>query len=284
MTEATTTSLSSFPRFMDLALELRNQIWSNALPKKTVDGALYFYKVGCWRHQNLEPLGEDVYKSDDEFRYDLLDPVRVHTTLVSVNHEAREVAVSWARKQGFVVKETEGYPIFGRPFNPKSDILYIRPGDTNFFATEPFNWGDDLPASVTVQSPMRSFVENIAVSEDTWHNELRPGTYFMKNSIMGYPLKMLAIIVDAPSELQSIDDNSKMQEHWEVNCTLGGEYILDCDNQDFQFHGNEFAGKYELYIKLEWCSKWLLSIHHPKLATNFKLQPALVNKGKKIFW
>ncbi|KAJ8070054.1 hypothetical protein OCU04_000453 [Sclerotinia nivalis] len=132
MAKATTTTLSPFPRFMELALELRNQIWSDALPEK-IDTALYLYTKGRWHPLYLtspDPYNEydhenDIFNLRVEFRHDLLDQVQVHTPLVFVNHEAREIATAWAHKQGFVVKENKGRSVFGRPFNPESDVLYV---------------------------------------------------------------------------------------------------------------------------------------------------------------
>ncbi|CAD6448338.1 aae3413d-b409-4257-9a04-95c256ac55d3 [Sclerotinia trifoliorum] len=286
MSEATATTLSSFPRFMDLAPELRNQIWSNALPEK-VDTALYFYKTGCWHPLYLTP--SDPYNEYDdendnlnlrvEFRHDLLNQVHFHTPLIFVNHEAREIATAWARKQGFVAKENKGHFVFGRPFNPESDILYVTSDDLIEIFTELYYLDELYPELVNQNFSARSFVENIAISEETWQKELKdqPEDQFLDGLTNGFPLKTLAVIVDAPSELQHVDHNMEMRQHWELSSTGGGDYIFDSD-RTFQFHGTEFAGKEELYRSLEMGNRRISKANFPWIRTTFKVQAALVNK------
>ncbi|KAB8296760.1 hypothetical protein EYC80_002177 [Monilinia laxa] len=244
---------------MDLALELRNQIWSNALPEK-IDSALYLYKKGCWHPLYLKPSDpheEYDHKNDNynlcfEFRHDLLDQIQVHTLLVFVNHDVREIAIAWAHKQGFFINENKGYPVFGRPFNPENDMLYIKPGDVYEFWTEPFSIPNEHPDLIGQQYSIRSFVEKIAISEDTWQEELKaePEDQFMDELTLTFPFKMLIVITATPSELRSANGNLEMRQHWELDSTRGGEFVLDAHDGTFQFHGSEYANKEDLYKSL----------------------------------
>ncbi|KAI0836742.1 hypothetical protein F5Y06DRAFT_298432 [Hypoxylon sp. FL0890] len=97
---------SSFPLFPRLSLKLRDKIWRDSLPDK-VGPALYIYREGCWGLRQLKETDEGYYPGLDyynftfEFRYDLLDDVQFDIPMAFVNREARDVALAWAREQGF---------------------------------------------------------------------------------------------------------------------------------------------------------------------------------------
>ncbi|KAI9647025.1 hypothetical protein NHQ30_005027 [Ciborinia camelliae] len=289
MAAAATATLSTFPQFMNLALELRNQIWRDALPDK-IDPTLCFFKKGCWHPLHLtesDPYHEydprNVFNLRLEFSHELLDVVQVRTPLVSVNHEARSIAVAWAREQGFVIKEDKGCPLFGRPFNPKLDILYVRKdeGLLNFWL-EPADLPFDHPDFFDRNYSIRSFVENFAFSEDTLQEfdltfEAEDDNSFVADLSRIFPVKMLFIVVDAPQELDVVDVNLEMRQPWQLESTRGGEYILDCDNHTYQFHGTKYASKEELYKILEKSIRHGLRIKD--VDHNFKVLPTSVMRN-----
>ncbi|KAL8392550.1 hypothetical protein RB595_002660 [Gaeumannomyces hyphopodioides] len=101
----------SFPAFADLPLELREQVWRDALPVKPGRPTLFPYVEGSWVRGSFSP--------DDQW-YNELDPgtsqfttpsasdIAVKTPLLDVNREARHVAIAWARKRGYTVKRRGG--------------------------------------------------------------------------------------------------------------------------------------------------------------------------------
>jgi hypothetical protein len=93
-----------FPLFSVLPLELREQIWRDALPKPA-GPALYFYRGrGCWVPRPLTESDPGYKAGADrqafEFRTDRLGhDNQFDLPLVFVNREARRVALAWLRKQ-----------------------------------------------------------------------------------------------------------------------------------------------------------------------------------------
>ncbi|KAL9623224.1 MAG: hypothetical protein Q9160_002539 [Pyrenula sp. 1 TL-2023] len=135
---------SSIPHFSNLPPELRNQIWRDALPGH-IGSALYFYRKGCWCPRCLSESDKDYDREDDErnlnfeFCHDLLDDIQFEVSLVSVNHEARAIALTWVREEAIEIRPSEGapHPVFVRPFDPARDVLYIAPDAWDDFLAEP---------------------------------------------------------------------------------------------------------------------------------------------------
>ncbi|ESZ93674.1 hypothetical protein SBOR_5940 [Sclerotinia borealis F-4128] len=281
MTTAAATTLSTFPQFMSLALELRNQIWQDALPKK-FEPALYFYKKGCWQPLHITELDQDPeYDPENsehnlrlEFRHDLLDG-RVNTPLVSVNHEARDIAVAWAHKHDLTIKDNQGHPIFARPFNPERDVLYVSPSELEEFCLEatyrPFE-----PDMVNRNYSIRSFVKNLAISEQTWREQI--GIDYLIEPLEAFPLRVLVIVIDAPPELQGVYNGLGIQPRWEVQ-TQGGEYMWALGEDQFRFHGSQYAGKEDLYRLTEDRGTRLAEELNAHDFPSFEVQPALVTRN-----
>lgn len=141
---AAATNSSTFPLFSSLALELRNQIWRDALPNK-VGPALYFYRKGCWCPRHLLQSDEEYDPKNHElnlnfeFRHDLLDVVQFKVPLFFVNREARNIALAWVREHGIEIRARENRqsPVFVCPFNPIRDVLYIALDKWDEFLREP---------------------------------------------------------------------------------------------------------------------------------------------------
>ncbi|KAF7958020.1 hypothetical protein EAE96_003587 [Botrytis aclada] len=217
---------TAFPLFMNLVGELRSQIWRDALPD-TIKPALYLHKYGCWHllqimeydpYDQYNPL-DDTKNIRLEFCHNTLYNVKIKTPLISVNHEAREIAVRWARVEGFVVKNIGGYPIFACPFNPGRDILYIPPHKEIAFLIEPF--GEFAEPDLVNQDPLRrTFVKHFAITESTFkkRNNTFLGHFFETFLRVG----TLVIIIDPPPEIKFADRYLKIQERWEL--IKGGEF------------------------------------------------------------
>lgn len=120
----------SFTCFPDLAGELRNMIWREALPREPAP-ALVPFRPGCWAPEGDEP--------DLALRFDhrKLEPIRFDLALLLVNREARNIALAWMSERGFDVPPREsGRSVCARPFDPASDALYIGPAHWDDFYRE----------------------------------------------------------------------------------------------------------------------------------------------------
>ncbi|KAF3769135.1 hypothetical protein M406DRAFT_28429, partial [Cryphonectria parasitica EP155] len=144
-----------FPLFPNLPVELRIQIWQNALPDN-IGPALYMYKRGCWRHRLLTeseygytPTGDENDNWVLEFCYALLGDSQLNITLLFVNSEARDVALAWAAKQApdTRIVEKDSLMMLVRPFKPESDAIYVTVDDWDTFLGEeselPYDLGWD---------------------------------------------------------------------------------------------------------------------------------------------
>jgi len=95
---------AAFPLFSVLPFEMRDQIWRDALPKPA-GPALYFYRGrGCWAAQKLTESDPGYMAGNDGMRFEfgtdrLNDGCQFDLPLVSVNREARRVALAWLREQ-----------------------------------------------------------------------------------------------------------------------------------------------------------------------------------------
>jgi len=176
---AAATNSSTFPLFSSLALELRDQIWRDALPDK-VGPALYFYRKGCWCPRYLSQSDEEYDPMDHElnlnfeFRHDLLDVVQFEVPLFFVNREARNIALAWVREHGIEMsaREDRQSPVFVCPFNPIRDVLYIALDKWDEFLREPDDrcfQPDILGQIITVKS---ADVTRIAVPEALLRGEV----------------------------------------------------------------------------------------------------------------
>ncbi|KAL8393745.1 hypothetical protein RB595_003476 [Gaeumannomyces hyphopodioides] len=100
--EATNAS-PAFHKFLDLPLELREQIWRDALPEES-DATLFAHESAYWVPSAWEGEdGEGEYLSTTAIELDLnhVDAVLLTTPLLNANREARRVAVTWARRRGY---------------------------------------------------------------------------------------------------------------------------------------------------------------------------------------
>ncbi|KAL9630073.1 MAG: hypothetical protein Q9164_006597 [Protoblastenia rupestris] len=259
MTAAATNS-SRFPLFSSLPPELRNQTWRNALPEK-LGPALYFYRKGCWCPRRLSESDEGYDPENDEnnlnfeFRHDLLDDVQFEVALVFVNREARGIALAWVREQGIEIRRRENrqYPVFVRPFNPIRDALYIELNKWMDFLCEPDDrrFQPDLFEQLLVTE---TDLKRIAVPEALLRSEVATLPEMLRHF---FNLKVLLIIVNAQPNLQSGDNDMKVQRRWEFECAQGGAFFWNDDRGCFDFGDCEYIGDETLYRLIEEASKGL---------------------------
>ena len=257
---AAATSSSTFPLFSSLAPELRNQIWCDALPGK-VGPALYFYRKGCWCPRRLSKSDEEYDPEHDEnnlnfeFRHDLLDDVHFEAPLVFVNREARGIALAWVREQGIEIRPRADrqYPVFVRPFDPMRDALYVALDKWDDFLWEP----DDRqfqPDLFEQLVDIKSNLTRIAVPEALLRSEVATLPEMFRYF---FHLKVLFIIVGAQPDLQTADNDTRVQRRWEFESTQGGAFFWNDDRGGFDFGDSEYIGDEALYMLIEEANKGL---------------------------
>lgn len=227
---------TTFPFFSNLALELRDQIWHDALPDK-FGPALYFYKKDCFYfRQYLESdEGYDPVNLDGnlhlEWRHDLLNNAQSEVPLLFVNREARRIALIWLREQGT------------RPFEPMCDALYVAPDKWDDFLDEPHD---------------RLFEPDHFGQHIQTHPALRylavPEAHFQSGDLGGifeyfHGVQVLLIVIGAQPDLQSINDSKKLQHRWEFESAPGGVFFWNAEQTIIGFEGSEHI-EYEALYKL----------------------------------
>ncbi len=273
--EAAATNSPTFPLFSSLSPELRNQIWRDALPDK-VGPALYFYRKGCWCPRRLSKSDEGYDPENDElnlnfeFRHDLLDDVQIEVPLVFVNREARGIALAWTHEQGIEIRPREDgqYPLFVRPFDPMRDALYIALDRWDDFLCEPSDrlFQLDLFDQLIVVS---TDLTRIAVPEALLRSEVAK----LDDMFANFEPRVLFIIVDPQPDLQSADNDMKVQRRWEFESTQGGAFFWNKDRGGFDLGDSEYIGDEALYRLIEEANKGLgegLARYHIR---SFEIRP-----------
>ena len=86
-------------------------------------------------------------------------------------------------------------------------------------------------------------------------------------------LKVLFIIVDAPPDLLSAENDVKVQRHWEFESTQGGAFFWDYDRGSFDSGDSEYIGDETLNRLIEKAKEGLgegLAKNHIR---SFKIRP-----------
>ncbi|CAH0027601.1 unnamed protein product [Clonostachys rhizophaga] len=188
----------AFPLFPRLPLELREQIWSEALPSAD-EPALYFYRKWCLSPGPLsngaEPESEQTTLHS---RHETPRNIPLNApALPFVNHEAREIVARWMRDHRAINRGCrDGQDqIFVRDFDPALDIVCVAPSKWLEFLTELYD---------------RSFAPNLLAGHRTTHSmdnkyfalchtlpsrDLSPipGIFYMLNQI-----EVLIIVLNMP--------------------------------------------------------------------------------------
>ena len=168
-------SAVSFPLFSCLPLELRLQIWRDALPH-IIRPAIHFFQKGCWDRQLSPP--------NNEFKYGLglLDIFQFEMPVFFVNREARDVVWAWIRKHGIKTRAHEDRrsilvcppspifvypppPIFVCPFDPIRDVLYVALDKWDEFSSVPYDLRKQMKFPEKHIATKTAFVTRIAVPE-----------------------------------------------------------------------------------------------------------------------
>ncbi|KAF7954878.1 uncharacterized protein EAE97_000137 [Botrytis byssoidea] len=288
MANASRIPITDFPIFMKLVPELRSKIWLATLPD-TIKPALFRYKKGCWHLLHLtkyDPCGQYNRRDDTknmrlEFRHNMLGHVQIETRLVSVNHEAREVAVRWAQKKGFVVQRIEGYPIMSCPFNPGRDILYIPHDEVATFMDEPIDILNKVDPANREPLP-RTFVKNFAIMEvSMWtHGPAFLGRLF-KHFV---PIGMLVILIPTELGTKFADRYLNLQERWEFR--KGGAWVWDNKKNLWNGHGRRFHDKLQFYGVLDRSRHDYRRVLADDDGSDFKLQAgaAIPSRHRRSFY
>ncbi|KAI0880279.1 uncharacterized protein GGS22DRAFT_175631 [Annulohypoxylon maeteangense] len=228
MTE-TAASSPVFSPFSFLPPELRDQIWRDALPGE-FGPALFIYRKGYWRPRHLTESDEGFDPSNDEhnlnfeFRYDLLDDVQFELPLAFVNREARDIALAWAREQGFKARPRKDsqYPLFQRPFDPSRDGLFVPYDKWDEFRCEPDDrlWEPDLYGklvSIETDPTCIAIPEELFRKEEALISEML--RYF-------YHIEVLLVVVgEQPAPLPA-----DTTERWEFENVPEGTFLWDSEN------------------------------------------------------
>lgn len=169
-----------FHLFPKLPPEIRLQIWRDTLPDH-LPPALHLYKQGCWgpRHLTSTDAGYESDSADDNLVLELstekLGLSCFDIFLAAVSCEAREVAITWAAKQGVEIQvcHRRAGPaiIFQCRFQAKRDVLYV-PQDIYFqFCFEPIELPFLLEAFRNRNYTLRNLVRQIAVPGTVLYEE-----------------------------------------------------------------------------------------------------------------
>ncbi|KAI0138177.1 hypothetical protein F4776DRAFT_81611 [Hypoxylon sp. NC0597] len=179
---------STFNRFRQLAPELRNYIWRDALPE--LGPSVFYYERGFWQPRQLTESDEGFLPGHNNmelaFRHDLLDHVKFDLPLFFACREARSIALHWLRRQHIHIRCIDGQIVFVRAFDPRHDILYIPNDAWRDFCIEA---SDRLaePDMRDMSATLESQIKRIAVSEElfcrgditwlteamSWHDHLQ---------------------------------------------------------------------------------------------------------------
>ncbi|OAA70972.1 hypothetical protein LEL_09563 [Akanthomyces lecanii RCEF 1005] len=152
----------SFTLFGQLPCELRLKIWHDALPESE-GSAVYFFRDWKWKPHAPETAADapsrPLLETDDELGEDVVNPhVPVYLPHISVNYEAREVALRWAARENLTLQLHErawdeehdaGGRVVVRPWQPRrGDAVYVGRDRWDDFCQRPCTFPFDGQAAV----------------------------------------------------------------------------------------------------------------------------------------
>ncbi|VUC35014.1 unnamed protein product [Clonostachys rosea] len=219
----------AFPLFSKLPLELREQIWYEALPSAGAP-ALYFYRKWC--------LGPGSTTSDDELESDHTTAHPAYATprnvqldapsLSLVSHEARRTLVRWMRDHRAVNRGCRGgqNQIFVRDFDSSLDIVCVPSNKWLEFLVELFD-RRFLPnrMQVTVES---MDIKNLALSHILLDHDL--SQILAVNDILSQ-IEVLIVVLNMPVSAQGL--LTPLDDSWRLKPISGWE--LHWNPQTFNF-------------------------------------------------
>uniref|UniRef100_A0A8H7N084 2EXR domain-containing protein n=1 Tax=Bionectria ochroleuca TaxID=29856 RepID=A0A8H7N084_BIOOC len=245
MMEEPPCSAPAFPSFSCLPLELREQIWSEALP--SVDApALYFYRKWCL---SPGPLTNDTEPESDQTtlhsRHETPRKVQLNAPSLSfVNHEARKVVARWMRDRRIINQGCPGGQgqIFVRGFEPGLDIVCVAPSKWLEFLTELYD---------------RYFAPNLLTQHRTIHSmDLRylalchtlptrdlspiPGIYYILNQ-----LEVLIIVLNMP--VSAARTKTQPNDSYRLTIIQGWGLHWNPQTGDFEPESDQPLGDQKIY-------------------------------------
>jgi hypothetical protein len=272
-----------FYLFPNLPQELRDEVWAQTLPA-LLRPTLRVYRSGCWLVRLMvegEPGWDDTedwgIQKQLSFRYDMLNSPQFDVPLLTVNHEARQIALAWICKNNLILRSCRntGYPLIVRQFEPKRDVLYFPLEEWNRthldFNTRLFQ-GDLLDEVLTYSGKVRMF----AVPETFPMSELAKVPEDLDAFVEAH---VLMIVINPSPELQLIDS---MKNYWEVDIANKGAFYWSRKHPIFEFRGGLNICDQALYKQIEdgcvaLASKLLHELRHME---TFEIRPVFAVRGQ----
>ncbi|KAK7744642.1 hypothetical protein SLS53_003529 [Cytospora paraplurivora] len=226
---------AKFTLFPDLPLELRIQIWQDALPD-TIGPGLYSYRPGCWEPRLLTESDYNYTPGDDSmnwalnFHYDRLGSARLNIALVLVNREARDVALDWAARQDVEIRQTGDSQVLIRHFDPERDCMYVSLDDWDAFQREELevqwnlnNW--EISYHIECHVTRIAVPEAIFTHKDaTWRG--------LDDFFDGFSsIQALYVVSGQLSDMPSPDSDEDLPWHREIDILQGTEVVWDEENK-----------------------------------------------------
>lgn len=259
----------AFPAFADLPLELREQVWRDALPVKPGRPTLFPYVEGSWVRGSFSPDDQRYNEFDSgsngtsQFTTPSASDIAVKTPLLDVNREARRVAVAWARKRGYTVRrrggdgsggggtttattttmtranhnvDIPGPLVITRPVDPSHDAIYLPTAEVadNFVKAPWHLWtmtGDDDGGGFQFDSPLTA----VALPRALFNGD-NEGLFYELDMSQSR-LRLLYVILDPQPDLGS--------GSWELrdNTIYGpGSFFWDHARRVFVYPEPELSG------------------------------------------
>ena len=235
---------------------------------------------GCWCPRRLSKSDEGHDSENDEnnlnleFRHDLLYDIQFEMPLALVNREAHAIALAWAREQGVTMCRCEDRqaPVFVRSFDPMRDALYVSLDKWDDFLSEP---GDRLfgPYLSEQLVDMISDIRRIAVPEALLWSEAMRVAWLADIFQYYFNVNVLFVVVDPQPDLQSMDDDLRVQQRWEFERTQGAAFIWDNERGVFDSEDSEDSGDDALHRLIEQTNEELGEELGKKSIHSFEIRP-----------
>ncbi|KAJ5486538.1 hypothetical protein N7530_000838 [Penicillium desertorum] len=211
----------TFHLFPYLPPELRAMTWRASLPENDPP-AIAPYQGGSWNHSPVPATS--IHSMEWEYHFNL-GVTRVKIPLTSVNHEARDVAITWAHKRGIEVifNEVTGCNIYIRRHDPVRDIIWFGEGAFQSFARQCLDMqmasGQNAIIPVPIQIGQFAIPKNTLT--DRWFmRSLRAAMHSFCGDVLVW------IIADEHPSFHTNTNHEKAPPRWEVGATHEGESIF----------------------------------------------------------
>jgi hypothetical protein len=218
----TAANLPTFHLFPYLPPELRAMIWRAALPQK--DSAAFTpYRGGSW---NPSPVpNTSVHFGEWEYRFDL-DIVRVKIPIASVNNEARDIAITWAHKQGIEVifDEKRRCNIYIRRPEQMRDIIWFGEDAFQLFARQCREMQMASAPNAIIPIPIN--ISQFAIPETALMNRWFLRLLCDAMSSFCDDVVMFIIAGKHPAFDATSGDFAKAPPRWDLDATHQGESIV----------------------------------------------------------